>query len=84
MLPLVAISAVLSGTAFYTVYRWAANKGYLAKQNLKQFAPKFLTENSNGWTLKRYIPTNLRDSLNNRVTKEKYAKIVIFSLKKKI
>lgn len=71
MLPLLAISTLLSGTPFYTFYRWAANKGYLAKQNLKQFAPKFLTENSTGWTLKRYIPTNFKYSLNNRISKEK-------------
>lgn len=71
MLPLLVVSTLLSGTAFYTCYRWATNKGYLAKQNLKQFAPKFLTENSTGWTLKRYIPTNLKDSMNNRISKEK-------------
>lgn len=71
MLPLLAISTLLSGTAFYTFYRWAVSKGYLAKQNLKQFAPKFLTDNSGEWTLKRYMPTNLKNSLNNRITKEK-------------
>lgn len=72
MLPLPTISTLLNGTAFYTFYRWTINKGYLAKQNLKQFAPKFLTENSSGWSLKRYIPTNFKDSLNNRISRERY------------
>lgn len=75
MLSLQAISTLLNGTAFYTFYRWAINKGYLAKQNLKQFAPKFLLENTTGWSLKRYIPTTFKDSLNNRISKERYVEI---------
>ena len=67
MLSLQAITALLRGTAFYTFYRWAVNKGYIAKQHLKQFTPKFLTESSTEWTLKRYTTTTLIGSLSNRI-----------------
>lgn len=60
-----------SGTTLNTLYRWAMNKGHVAKQNLEQFAPKFLTEHSTVSTLKRYLPTNFTFSLNSRITKEK-------------
>lgn len=81
MLPSLIISTLLSGTAFYTFYKWAVSKGYLAKQNLKQFVPKFLTENSTGlgliqFQLNRFTPTNV----NNRISKEKYILLKVKSI----
>lgn len=75
MLSLQAISTLLRGTALYTFYRWAVDKGYAAKQHMKQFTPNFLTESSTGSTLKRYIPANIAGLLNNHISKEKYVAI---------
>lgn len=71
MLQLKEMSTVLRGTAFNTFYRWAVNKGYIVKQNLKQFKPKFFTEKSSVSTLKRYLPANFNYSLNGCISKEK-------------